>query len=103
MPYIKDESLVFLGVSTVKKDVQFGYDSSKVDILNNVIVKKNGKLIFKQNYSSGVFCKECIYPIFNIDPLTIIQLPNNKRVLVIALLSYDFHSPKTLQYQFIGI
>lgn len=103
IPYNNDNTFVFLGVSTVKKDVQFGYDYSKVDILNNLIAKKSGKLIFKQNYSTGSFCKECVYPFFNMDPLVIIQLPNNKKLLAIALLSYDFHSPLTLQYQFIGI
>ena len=105
LPYNKNYQSIFLGFSTTQSLATFGYNEpQKVLSLNKLIIKKNNKLIYKQNYSKGQFCSECIYPFFLLEPLTIIELGSTgKKLLVIDLLAYDFHSPNTLFFQLIEI
>ena len=105
IPYKKNDSSVLIGFSTTQSLVQFGYDKPiKVTALNNLVLKKSNKLFFKQNYTGKNFCQECTYPFFLLDPLTIIELkPSSKKILVIGLIAYDFHSPNSLFFQLIGI
>ena len=105
IPYKKNDSSLLIGFSTTQSLVQFGYDKPiKVTALNNLVLKKSNKLFFKQNYTGKNFCQECTYPFFLLDPLTIIELkPSSKKMLVIGLIAYDFHSPNSLFFQLIGI
>lgn len=105
LPYKSDTNMLFVGFSETMKYAQFGYELPiKVPSIKNLIVKKNDKLIFRKNYSNSDYCKECTYPFFLLEPLTIIELqPNGQKILVVGLLSYSFHSPKTVFFQLIGI
>ena len=105
LPYDKKDPSFFLGFSTKENLVKFGFENPiKVKILKNLVIKKSNKLIFKQNYSDKEFCRECIYPFFLLEPLTVIELDGgNQKVLIVGLLAYDFHSPNTLFFQLIGI
>lgn len=105
IPFKKNDTSLFIGFSTTQSLAQFGYDKPmKVTALNNLVLKKSNKLLFKQNYTGKNFCKECTYPFFLLDPLTIIELkPSGKKILVVGLIAYDFHSPNSLFFQLIGI
>lgn len=105
LPYYGNNSSLFFGFSTTKMWAKFGYDlPEKVLSLNNLIVKKNNILIFRQNYSKGSFCSECIYPFFLLEPLAIVELSKSgQRIIIFGLLAYDFHSPNTLFFQVVGV
>lgn len=105
IPYKKSDPSFFLGFSTTQSLAAFGYENPiKVTALNNLVLKKSNKVFFKQNYTGKNFCQECTYPFFLLEPLTIIELKQNKKkILVIGLIAYDFHSPNSLFFQLIGI
>jgi len=105
LPYYDNNSSLFFGFSTIKTWVKFGYSPpEKILSLNNLIIKKNNNLIFKQNYSKGGFCPECIYPFFLLEPLTIVEISSSgQRIIIFGLLAYDFHSPNTLFFQVVGV
>lgn len=105
VPYKKSDESFSMGFSTTQSLATFGYEPPiKVTALNNLVLKKANKVFFKQNYTGKNFCQECTFPFFLLEPLTIIELKENKkRILVVGLVAYDFHSPNSLFFQLIGI
>ena len=104
LPYVKETAKINIGFSVTKASIAFGVNPPEdVTTLKNLVIKQGNKLFFKQNYSGGSFCPDCIYPFFLLEPLVQINLPSNQKVLVLGLLAYDVLSPNTLFFQLIGI
>ena len=104
VPYVKEVAKISIGFSVTQVSATFGVNPpQKVMALKNLVIKEQNKLLFKQNYSGGSFCTECVYPFFLLEPLVQIELPSKQKILVFGLLAYDVLSPNTLFFQVVGI